>query len=72
MRVKVRVKPGARKVKVEEDGDTLVVWVRSPAREGKANAELIEVLAEYFGVPKSRITIVRGHRGRDKLVEVEK
>ena len=72
MRVKVRVKPGAKQVKVEESGDTLIVWVRSPAREGKANGELIEVLAEYFSVPKSRVKIVRGHRGRDKLVEVEK
>ena len=71
MRVKVRVKPGSKKVKVERVGDTLVVSVRSPAREGKANAELSEVLAEYYGVPKSRVRIVRGHRSRDKVVEIE-
>ena len=71
MRVKVRVKPGSKRVKVEEVGDTLVVSVRSPAREGKANAELTEVLAGYYGVPKSRVRIVRGHRSRDKVVEIE-
>ena len=71
MRVKVRVKPGSKRVKVERVGDTLVVSVRSPAREGKANAELTEVLAEYYGVPKSRVRIVRGHRSRDKVVEIE-
>ncbi len=71
MRVKVRVKPGSKRVKVEKVGDTLVVSVRSPAREGKANAELTEVLAEYYGVPKSRVRIVRGHRSRDKVVEIE-
>ena len=71
MRVKVRVKPGSKRVKVERVGDTLVVSVRSPAREGKANAELTKVLAEYYGVPKSRVRIVRGHRSRDKVVEIE-
>ena len=71
MKVKVRVKPGSKRVKVERVGDTLVVSVRSPAREGKANAELTEVLAEYYGVPKSRVRIVRGHRSRDKVVEIE-
>ena len=71
MRVKVRVKPGSKRVKVERVGDTLVVSVKSPAREGKANAELSEVLAEYYGVPKSRVRIIRGHRSRDKVVEIE-
>lgn len=71
MKVKVRVKPGAKRVKVQEVEGTLVVSVRSPAREGKANAELVEVLSEYFKVPKSRIKILRGHKGKDKLIEVE-
>ncbi len=71
MRIKVKVRPNSRESKVVAMGDVLVVHVKSPPREGKANSELTEVLAEYYGVPKSRVRIVRGHRSRDKVVEIE-
>ena len=38
--------------------------------EGAANRALVEFLAELLGVPKRDITIVRGERGRQKLVQV--
>ncbi len=53
-------------------GDFLLVRVKSPPVEGRANREMIEVLSDYFGVPKSRIRIVAGKSSRDKLVEIEK
>ncbi len=70
MRVRVRVKPNSREAKVVDVGDVLVVHVKSPPREGKANSELTEVLAEHYGVPKSKVKIVKGHRSRDKVVEI--
>ncbi len=72
MKIRVRVKPGSRRVGVEDMGDFLLVRVKSPPVEGKANREMIEVLSDYFGVPKSRIRIVAGKSSRDKLVEIEK
>jgi uncharacterized protein len=39
--------------------------------EGKANAALIEFLADYFGVPKRNVTIVSGVKSRSKRVAIE-
>jgi hypothetical protein len=44
--------------------------VREPARDGKANDAVIELLAHHFGVAKSTIRIVRGHRSRHKIIEL--
>lgn len=50
--------------------DTLVVYVREPAVDGKANRAVIELLAEYYSVPKSSVEIIRGHAARTKTVRV--
>ncbi len=68
----IRVTPRARKnslAGILEDG-TLRVRVAAPPVEGKANAALIEYLAEILGVRKSRIEVVAGTRGLDKIVSV--
>jgi uncharacterized protein (TIGR00251 family) len=71
MRLQVRVTPRTRKPGIETAGDgTLVVKVREPAEDGRANAAVIEALAGHFGVPKRAVTIVHGHAGRRKLVEI--
>lgn len=71
MKKQVKVKPNAKQTQVipQEDG-SLVVWLKSPPVEGKANQELIAVLAKTFGVPKQGIRIVRGQGSRLKLVEI--
>ena len=51
------------------DGE-LLVYVREPAIEGKANAAIIELLASYFEVPKSNFKIIRGHTSRVKVISV--
>jgi uncharacterized protein (TIGR00251 family) len=73
MKVKVRVKPGSRKgplVQPSLDGE-LLVYVREPAVEGRANKAVIELLSKYYGVPKSEIEIVDGHRSRIKYVRIK-
>jgi uncharacterized protein (TIGR00251 family) len=69
--IKVRVRPrsGKREVAVAESGD-LIVSVLSPPEKGKANRELIELLAEHFGLPASGVRIVRGGQSRLKRVEL--
>lgn len=68
---RILVKPNARQssVSVGLEGQ-LVVAVRAPATDGKANQELIAVLADYFQVPKSRIQLVKGHTSRHKVIEL--
>ena len=71
MKINVRVKPNARKNEVTRlDGKRYIVSVTAPPSEGKANAKLIELLSEYFGRPKSRVTIVKGAGVREKIVEI--
>lgn len=53
------------------DESTFIAYVKSPAVEGKANKELIEILADKFDVPKSRIEIVQGEQSHIKLVEIQ-
>ncbi|QEQ00489.1 DUF167 domain-containing protein [Thermosynechococcus sp. QKsg1] len=65
------VKPNARASSVAVDSaGQLVVAVRAPATDGKANQELIAVLAAYFQVPKSRVRLIKGHTSRYKVVEL--
>jgi hypothetical protein len=67
----VRVKPNSRQqaIRREEDG-SLTVYLKSPPVDGKANRELIQLLAKEFDVPKSFIRIKAGASARNKLVEM--
>jgi len=47
-----------------------VVSVHAPAREGKANRAVIELLAAHFSVSRSSIKIIRGESSKRKLVEI--
>jgi uncharacterized protein len=70
--VTVHVKPGSSKgpLIVETGDGEITVFLRERAVDGKANDGLVRVLAEHFGVPKSRIEIVRGHASRKKIVSI--
>jgi uncharacterized protein (TIGR00251 family) len=68
----VRVTPRASKNEIVgalNDG-TIKIRITAPANEGQANEELIKFLSDVLGVPKSRIEIVAGETGRDKLISV--
>jgi uncharacterized protein (TIGR00251 family) len=51
-------------------GDRLRVSVTAPPVDGKANAAVIEAVAEAFGVRRADVTIVRGETGRRKTLRV--
>ncbi|MGZ4474671.1 MAG: DUF167 domain-containing protein [Nocardioides sp.] len=72
-RYAVTVKPGSKKGPLVEVGDdgALTVFVRERAVDGAANDGVVTVLADHFGVPRSRVAILRGHTSRHKLVEVD-
>jgi uncharacterized protein (TIGR00251 family) len=70
--IQVRVKPGARQsvLSQAEDG-TWLAHVKSPPIEGKANDELIALVARHFGCRRSAVSIRSGASGRTKLVRIE-
>lgn len=68
----VRITPRASRneiVEVLSDG-TIKIHIAAPPVDGEANATLVEFLADVLNVPKSRIEIVAGQSGRDKLISV--
>ena len=72
MQKQVKVKPNSKKQTIEESTDgSLTVHLKSPPVDGKANKELIEVLAEKFNVRKSSIRIKSGLSSKTKLIEID-
>lgn len=72
MKIKVKVKPNSQQQKIEqfEDG-TWIIRLKSPPIDGKANQELIALLAKKWKVPKKQITIKTGLSTQHKLIEIE-
>jgi len=71
MKIYVSAKPSSKENKVQKLSDNhFRVEVSEPPVKGKANKAIIELLAEYFNVPKSGVRIVRGEFSREKLVEI--
>ena len=71
MKIAVRVQAGAKQAKIEKLSDnSFSVWVREKPQEGKANYAVRAVLADYFNIPKSRITLVNGETSKTKLFEI--
>jgi uncharacterized protein (TIGR00251 family) len=63
----VRVVPRSSKSLIDGVADgSLRVRLAAPPVDGAANAALIELLARYFGIPKSRISILSGQRAKQK------
>ena len=72
MRIRVKVTPKSKVEEIKEEGDRLMVKVKEPPREGRANAAVVRVLAKHFGVPAGSVVIVSGHTSRNKVVEVDR
>jgi len=70
MKIFTYIKPNSTKGPLVEpqDDDSLVVYIREIASDGKANEALIRLLAKHFSVPKAHIEIIRGHSSRHKVV----
>ena len=72
MRLPVRVYPGAGRNEVARNDDgSLSVRVTAVPEDGKANAALLELLADRLKIPRSSVRIVRGRRARNKVVQLD-
>lgn len=71
MRIYVRVSPRSSKKEIVKvsNGEYKVKLTAAPV-EGEANKMLVEMLADYFGVSKSRVEIVGGKSAKTKIVDV--
>ena len=70
--LRIKVKPRARASALDQEPDgTWCARLKSPPVDGKANAELIKLVAEQFGCARSAVSIKSGAGGRTKLVKIE-
>lgn len=68
----IKVKPNARSSSLEQaDDGTWLATLKAPPVDGKANAELIQLVARSFGCPRTAVSIRSGAGARMKLVRVE-
>ena len=66
------MQPGAARSEFAgKHGERIKVRLAAPAVEGRANAALVEFLAEHFGVPRRSVRIVSGLKSRRKRVAIE-
>lgn len=76
MRLALRVTPKAGRNAVDglvrdaKGALMLKARVSAPPEDGKANAALIDLLAETFAVPKKAVTIISGAAARTKHVQI--
>ena len=69
--LKIKVEPrSSRSEVVGPYGEALKVKLTSPPVEGKANKELVEVLAKEFGIPKKDVEIISGQSSKNKTVRL--
>ena len=69
--INVNVIPNSKKPLISKiDENNYEAKVDERAEDGRANARLVEMLSEYFGVRKSQVRIVKGLRSRSKVIQV--
>jgi uncharacterized protein (TIGR00251 family) len=72
--IQVKVKPTARQSLLTPPTEPGAAWnaqLKSPPVDGKANEELIALVAKHFGCAKRSVSIRSGAGGRMKLVDID-
>lgn len=71
MKIFVKTKPKSKEEKVQRiDENHFIVSVKAPPIEGKANQAVLNLLPDYFKLPKHQIQIISGHTSRQKIIEI--
>jgi len=70
--LRIRVKPNSRSSSLTQQADgSWLAFLQAPPVDGKANAELVALVAEHFGCRKGAVQIKSGASGRTKMLSVE-
>ncbi len=69
--LELRVTPKASRNEIREEEGQIRVYVTTVPENGKANEAVVKLLSKALGVPKSRLTLVRGATSRDKAFRIE-
>jgi hypothetical protein len=71
MFLKVKVFPESKKEEiVESKKDSFLVYIKEKPEQGKANERVLEILSKHLNIKKEKLRIVKGNRGRSKIISV--
>ena len=71
MLIHIKIKPDSKENKIVQKNDTsFIVFVKEPAEDNRANKKMIEIVADKFGIIKSKVKIVTGHHHPSKILEI--
>ncbi|MGC9066208.1 MAG: DUF167 domain-containing protein [Candidatus Ratteibacteria bacterium] len=71
MKITVKVKILSKEEKIVRSGPKQwIVYVKAPPSDGKANNQVIKLIAEYLKIPKSAVKIISGIKSRNKIIEI--
>lgn len=69
--IKVKVFPDCKREKIEQiQPEAFHVYLRESAQNNMANKGLLRSMAKYLDIPQDNIHFVRGHRTRNKILEI--
>ena len=69
--IAVKLTPKASSDRIGEmRGDALTIYVTAPPDKNKANEAMLKLLAKHLDVAPTRLTLIKGHTNRNKLVEI--
>lgn len=72
MYIHVKVKAGVKKESLVVKSKTLFhVSVKEKAERNMANNRILELISEYFKVPKNKVKIINGHQNPSKLLSLD-
>jgi hypothetical protein len=72
MKIIVNVKTNAKENKILPGGaSNFKIFVKEPAKEGRANKAIIKLLADYFDISKSSINIKLGLKSKKKIIDID-
>jgi uncharacterized protein (TIGR00251 family) len=70
--IQVKVRPNAGVSELTESEGTWLARLKARPTEGKANDELIALVARHFGTPRSAVRIKRGATSRIKVLSIDR
>ena len=66
----IKVIPNAKKNLIKQEPERLKIYVTSPPIDNKANSQIIKLLADYYNLKKTDISIIRGAKSSLKTVKI--
>jgi hypothetical protein len=70
LKIKVTAKSGKHEFSDLMADGTIKIKLKAVRDKGKANAELIELLSDFFGVSRKNINILTGEKAAQKIIEI--